>query len=360
MSKLDPVFSPPATKPNVSVMPVPNAWYVACTSKELKRRPLKRVVLGIPVALFRTKSGTAAALIDRCPHRNVPLSLGKVKGENLQCRYHGWEFDAEGTCRLVPGLCQDSDGKARRATAFPVCEQDGLVWIAMDPSSRPPTEPYRIGCLDMPGYTVVRQQLTFPGSLHATVENALDVPHTAFLHSGLFRGTGKTNRIEAVVRRGTDRVEAEFFGEPSPRGLMGRLLAPKGGELQHVDRFILPSIAQVEYRLGDRSHMLVTSFCTPVTDFCTRMFGVVCFRMPIPGWLIRPFVQPVAGRVLKQDAEILGAQTETVQRFGGEQFASTEIDLLGGPIWRLLKEAASDQLVEYSEPQELRRVTLEV
>src|SRR5206468_4349675 len=99
--------------------------------------------------------------------------------------------------------------------------------------------------------------------LLATAENILDVPHTAFLHRGLFRG-GSAHRITAVVRRRTDRVEVEYVGEPRPGGLLGRILAPRGGTVTHFDRFILPSVAQVEYRLGERSHLVITNVLTPV------------------------------------------------------------------------------------------------
>jgi len=66
---------------------------------------------------------------------------------------------------------------------------------------------------------------------------------------------------------------------------------------------------------------------------------VVTFRLPVPGWLVRPFVTPIATHIFKQDARILTLQTENTHRFGGERFANTEIDVLGPQIWRLLKQA---------------------
>jgi hypothetical protein len=54
---------------------------------------------------------------------------------------------------------------------------------------------------------------------------------------------------------------------------------------------------------------------------------------------VKPFVKPLALRVFQQDARILKKQTETIRAFGGEQFASTEIDVLGRHIWRLLRQA---------------------
>ena len=46
-------------------------------------------------AVADSKGGAPGALLDRCPHRSVPLSFGKVADGRLQCGYHGWAFDAE-------------------------------------------------------------------------------------------------------------------------------------------------------------------------------------------------------------------------------------------------------------------------
>ena len=117
------------------------------------------------------------------------------------------------------------------------------------------------------------------------------------------------------------------------------MLSPSGGMVTHFDRFILPSIAQVEYRIGDENHILVATAMTPVNDFLTRIYAVVSFRMRIPGWVVKPVLLPLALKIFRQDAAILKRQTENIQRFGGEQFASTEIDVLGRHIWRLMKAA---------------------
>jgi hypothetical protein len=171
------------------------------------------------------------------------------------------------------------------------------------------------------------------------------------LHGGLFRSaTSKRHEIEVVIRRWHDRVEAEYIGEPRPPGLAGRLLAPGGGVVTHFDRFILPSIVQVEYRLGDRSHLCVTSALTPVADFHTRLFAVTSFRLPLPGWLVALFLRPLALRIFQQDAVMLKRQTETIRQFGGEQYMSTEIDVLGPHIYRLLKQAERGEREAAAEP----------
>jgi hypothetical protein len=108
--------------------------------------------------------------------------------------------------------------------------------------------------------------------------------------------------------------------------------------VQHWDRFILPSIAQVEYRLED-NHLLVTSALTPVTPTETMLHSAVTFSLRVPHALIKTFIPPLAALIFAQDARILRRQAETIQRFGGEQFSSTEIDVLGQGILRLLRRA---------------------
>jgi nitrite reductase/ring-hydroxylating ferredoxin subunit len=333
-------LQPPSTKGHLSVARPARWWYVACRSADLGRRPIARTVLGTPLVLFRAAGGRPAALLDRCPHRNVPLSLGRVHDSGrLECAYHGWQLDGTGRCRLVPGLGGEAEAAGRRALSYATVERDGFVWIFATPDTEPTGEPLALPLKHAAGYATIERVLDVEATVHATVENALDVPHTAFLHRGLFRGSGTPNEIRAVVRRWGDRVEAEYLGEPRPEGLIGRLLSPGGGTVEHWDRFLLPSVAQVEYRLGPENHLVVTSICTPVADFLTRQYAVVSFRLRVPAMFVRWLLAPLAMRILRQDAALLRRQTANVRRFGGEQYESTDLDLLGPHVWRLLREA---------------------
>jgi len=356
---IDPRLAPPSTKGHVSVARLTRGWYVACQSSALGERPRAATVLGIPMVLFRARGGRAAALLDRCAHRNAPLSLGRVRRTGcLECAYHGWQFDAAGVCQVVPGLCENGEDRGRRVPSYTTAEQDGFVWVYATADVEPDAEPFRMPLPSEAGYVRVVREVEAEATLHATLENALDVPHTAYLHRGLFRG-GEKNPVRVVVRRWRDRVEAEYLDEPRPGGIAGRILSPSGGVVVHYDRFFLPSIAQVEYRLGTENHFLVTSACTPVGDFHTRLFAVVSFRTRFPGWLVKRLLEPFALRIFGQDAAMLKAQTQNVLRFGGEQYVSTEIDLLGPHIWRLLRQAERGELAADGDgPTVEREVTL--
>jgi phenylpropionate dioxygenase-like ring-hydroxylating dioxygenase large terminal subunit len=347
-------FAPQAVRPvtRKNVVRVLDAWYVACRSSDLGRaRPLARTILGVPLALFRDARGLPAAVLDRCPHRNVPLSLGKVKNGELQCAYHGWRFDGAGKLRAVPGLpIVDSTSEAtlaapgRNARGYATREQDGYVWVWMDPSVHPTAEPFALEQVRWPSYLTVRQEVEVEGTLHSTLENILDVPHTAFLHGGLFRTEEKHHEITAHVRRTRGGVEAQFVGEPRPPGLAARILSPSGGLVEHWDRFIMPSVAQVEYRLGSENHIVTTSMCTPITETRTVMHTALSVRTRLPVKFFAFFAMPFAFQIVKQDKVILRAQTEVVDRFGTETFSSTAIDLLGPHILHLLKKAEARDL----------------
>ena len=344
--------------------PVPRVqrgWYVLCTSAELVRgaKPIQRSLYGRPIALWRGADGRPAALVDRCPHRDVPLSYGCVKGEHLQCAYHGWEFDSQGHVQRLPSLVGEADKPARRAQAHVLREQQGFVWAWGDVDSPPEGEPFTFPYAEKDGYLVVRQVMRAHGSLHSVAENALDVPHTAFLHGGLFRNDSPTrNRILCKVERTPQRVQAEFIGEPRPTGLVARILSPSGGVVTHFDRFHMPCVVEVEYALGDENHIVNSAALTPADDYETVLYAVVSVRTRLPAALVRPVVQPLALKIFNQDAELLKLQTQAIGQFGSARYVSTEVDLLGPHILKLLTWASKG--TELDEARQVYRAEVEM
>jgi phenylpropionate dioxygenase-like ring-hydroxylating dioxygenase large terminal subunit len=98
-----------------------NAWYVAAFIGEVGRESLARTLLNDKVVLFRTEAGNPVALEDRCCHRALPLSLGQCVGDNLQCGYHGLQFDRNRQCVEVPGQVNIPPNAAVRS--YPLVER---------------------------------------------------------------------------------------------------------------------------------------------------------------------------------------------------------------------------------------------
>jgi phenylpropionate dioxygenase-like ring-hydroxylating dioxygenase large terminal subunit len=320
------------------------AWYPACRTKDLgDRRPLAVELDSQPLVLFRDGSGQAGALLDRCPHRNVPLSLGRVEQGALECGYHGWRFDREGGCCAVPGL--DETGR-RGVAAHAVSEHDGFVWVWSEPDDEPTAEPFRLPDHG-PGAREVVLCFDMEATLHAAIENTLDVPHTAFLHRGLLRGAAP-NELRAERRSIPGGVEVQYHGEPFG---IGFIRAKGGKELEHYDRFLLPCVAQVEYRAEPWLHLTNSVIHLPMSDFRTRAWFVLRFNSNrLPTRLVQAIVRAQGPHVAKQDVRLLGEQTRHIQRFGGEHYSSTDMDLFGNAVWRLLRHAAGAR----DEPPDIR------
>jgi phenylpropionate dioxygenase-like ring-hydroxylating dioxygenase large terminal subunit len=293
-------------------------------------------LMDTPLVLFRDGTGHPRALLDRCAHRNLALSLGRVHADGcIECRYHGWRFDGSGACSAVPGLLGSPAGPARDVPAHAATEQDGFVWVWGEAGAIPSGLPLALPSFEGRGCGQVVLGCDLDCTLHAAVENALDVPHTAFLHRGLFRG-GEAQEITAERREVAGGTEVRYLGEPVRFGPLKK--AGAGLTFDHWDRFLLPSTAQIEYRVEGWLRLTNTIVHLPLAPFRTRAWFVVRYWSRLPAAVVRPIVVAQGRRILGQDAGVLAHQTENVRRFGQVHYASTDLDVLGNAIWRLLLE----------------------
>src|SRR6202158_3682309 len=159
----------------------PDCVYPWAWSDELKvGQTLGRRFAGEPIVLWRGKSGQVFALEDRCAHRQVPLHLGVVKGDELKCHYHGWTYDRSGKCVSVPYLGKDRlpNGVKR----YPAREVDGLIFVFPgDPTLAESRLPTGLGSSQRKDYKTRR--LNREVACHYTFmhENLFDMNHQ-FLH----------------------------------------------------------------------------------------------------------------------------------------------------------------------------------
>jgi phenylpropionate dioxygenase-like ring-hydroxylating dioxygenase large terminal subunit len=159
----------------------PDYWYPVAWSDELKiGKTLGRRFAGEPIVLWRGNSGQVFALEDRCAHRQVPLHLGVVKGDELKCHYHGWTYDGSGKCISVPYL--DKGRLPSGVKRYPSREIDGLIFVfpgnpALAESRVPPT----LGSSQRKDYKTRR--LNREVACHYTFmhENLFDMNHQ-FMH----------------------------------------------------------------------------------------------------------------------------------------------------------------------------------
>lgn len=165
-----------------------NTWYIAAWDRELGRAPMAVRVLGEDIVLYRKSDGSAAALEDACPHRKLPLSMGRIQGDYLECGYHGLTFDCKGTCVKVPGADRIPD--AARVRSYPLELRYGLLWIWMgEPERADPATIHQIPHWDDPTWGCNQGEAIDMACnyLHIT-DNLLDPSHVSWVHQSSFGG----------------------------------------------------------------------------------------------------------------------------------------------------------------------------
>jgi phenylpropionate dioxygenase-like ring-hydroxylating dioxygenase large terminal subunit len=148
----------------------------------------KACVLGVDTVLWRTTSGWHAA-VDQCPHRGAALSNGCVKGEQLQCPYHGWAFGPRGACTLIPAVPSFTPPAGHGLTSFGVCEYAGLLWVQLTPreDALQPASLFREHTRHLSSAStkhVLCGPYDVATSAPRVVENFLDLSHFGTVHAG--------------------------------------------------------------------------------------------------------------------------------------------------------------------------------
>lgn len=198
---------------------VRNLWYVAAWSWELTDKPLGRRLCGVPVVLYRGESGGVGALEDRCCHRGLPLAMGRVVGDDLQCGYHGLCFNAAGRCVRVPG--QDSVPPRAQVASFPVVEQDALIWLWLgDPALADASAIVRFERHADPDWHWRGEHFAYKANHLLLYDNLLDLTHVGYVHPQTIGGNEEDHSGASMqIERGPGWVKGVRWmrGSAAPR-----------------------------------------------------------------------------------------------------------------------------------------------
>jgi len=162
-----------------------NFWYPAIRSDELAAgKPLYRKMLGQDFVLFRDSKGAAHCLSNVCTHRGGFLANGKVKGDCIECPYHGWQFNGAGECERIPSMGKDAKIPSRsRIDSYPVDERYGLVFAFLGDlpeAERPPI--MNIPEYGQEGWRATIQYFEWDIDYKRSIENNIDPSHNEFVH----------------------------------------------------------------------------------------------------------------------------------------------------------------------------------
>jgi len=297
-----------------------NQWYVAAYGAEVSRRLLARKICGEAIVFYRTSSGEPVALADRCVHRQYRLSASALDGDLLVCGYHGFTYDAEGTCVKVPG--QRRVPRTARVKKYPVVEQDSFVWVWMgDDAAADPKDIPRAPWLASKEWTTVRGMEPLAARYGLLVDNLLDLSHETYLHGG-YIGTPEvaetpiTTEVDedhgiVFVSRHMENVACPSFYAKST-GIDGRIDRWQDIEYRPPCLYLLHSrVAPVGVQPGadgDDSaafHVEVVYAITPETETSTHDFWAVARDFALDDKSVSQFLAENNRTVVLQDVAAL-------------------------------------------------------
>jgi phenylpropionate dioxygenase-like ring-hydroxylating dioxygenase large terminal subunit len=178
-----------------------NQWYIILESKELIRnKPVKIKRLNEYLALWRDANGYACCIADKCCHRGVSLSGGKIREGNIECPFHGFRFDKEGKVRVIPAIGKNQPvPAAMKVKAYKTFEAYGFIWIWYGDDDKITQEPFFFRELEQFSYTSFKDNWKVHYS--RAIENQLDVVHLPFVHKTTIGRGDKTLVNGPVVER---------------------------------------------------------------------------------------------------------------------------------------------------------------
>lgn len=314
-------------------------WFVAARADRIKRKPLAVTVLGRPLVLARL-DGAIVCMEDRCPHRQVPLSAGRVRPGGIECAYHGWVFGADGRCTAVPGMAPGACPPGVGARTVAVCELDGMVWVRLAPDGD--AAPPRMVADFLPGSRKFLGQLRWRGDVVDAIENFLDPLHTHLVHPGLVRKPGAARTAMRVgLELSAEGFVVHYRGQPEQSGMLFRLFeSPRISEKLH---FAGAGSAQIEYVYANGSVVRITLHFTPETQGWIQVFTTMHVeRRWAPRWAVRCLVYPFLRKVAVQDGRMLALQALNQARFPDRRGVSTRLDIVRPTLEKIWRGAALD------------------
>ena len=185
----------------------PNYWYVVAKSDAVKTQPVGVKLWHENIVLFRDSQNKIHALEDRCPHRQVKLSHGKVIENALECVYHGWQFAANGFCVKVPYLSANQRLPTCQLRCYPVQELNGFIWLFPgDSHLATQTQPLAIPEWEHLNYIATVSMIDCQAHYSFLIENLMDMYH-GHLHQNWQAWTDA--KLE-TIQEYDDKIDASY------------------------------------------------------------------------------------------------------------------------------------------------------
>jgi phenylpropionate dioxygenase-like ring-hydroxylating dioxygenase large terminal subunit len=292
-----------------------NRWYAIFSSAELPAgRTLAGKRLGLELVAWRDAQGKVSLSVDRCPHRGVKLSPGRVIDGCVECPFHGFRFDGGGACTAIPAHPDRPIPGAMSLTTIPARDEHGLIWAWVG-SGPPPDGP--IPFFDFKGWSYTGSEFIEPVACHYTraVENQLDMAHLPFVHRSSI-GRGMPPAMDVLTEVDGDAIH--FRSRTDPNG--------------SID-FLGPNVWRLN--LGFSYGFLVMA---PVDDhrmvYYSRAYQRSLRWGPL-AWLMGAFNRVANRFILRQDSALVESHAPGESRLrAGEVLVPSDGPIIAYRRWR--------------------------
>jgi phenylpropionate dioxygenase-like ring-hydroxylating dioxygenase large terminal subunit len=320
-----------------------NAWYAACWDVEATRNLLSRTICGKKIVLYRRLDERPVALDDACWHRLVPLSQGKLDGDNVICGYHGLVFEPGGRCVYMPS--QETINPSACVRSYPLVERHRLVWIWLgDPALADARQIPDLHWQDDPDWAGEGETLHLSCNYRLVLDNLMDLTHETFVHADSIGDATVAETPFSVARTEDTVTVTRWMLDVDPPPFLKEQLGRQG----NVDRWQIityqaPSSIVIDGGVapvntgapsGDRSqgvnHMVVNTITPESERSCFYFWSFPRNYRIRDRRLTRSQHQSVVA-IFRQDEVILTAQQRAIDENPDKQFYNLNID--AGAMW---------------------------
>jgi len=238
-----------------------NDWHAIATAASLLAGTVQQVrLLDRDLVLWRGEQGSIQVWENRCPHRSVKLSNGRVQQDTLICPYHGMVYNTEGQCIKVPAHPDYVPPQQACVRRYQVQEKYGLIFVCLGDD---PSEVVVFPEWEDASYLKVLSGPHFcrTGGYRA-IENFLDVAHFAYVHEGILgdRTVPEVSDYKVFTDDQGVHLQDIRVWQPDPMGT-------GEGAFVHYDYSALrPLTAYLSKGNPDGDRLTILYFVTPVSE----------------------------------------------------------------------------------------------
>ncbi|MBF4476687.1 aromatic ring-hydroxylating dioxygenase subunit alpha [Rhodococcus rhodochrous] len=337
-----------------------NAWYVAAWDHEVGRNLRSCNVAGRPVVVYRTTTGKPVALADACWHRLVPLSIGKLCGDEVQCGYHGIRYDQDGKCTFMPA--QETINPSASVHSYPTVERHRFIWVwPGNPALADPSLIPDLHTNDDPEWAGDGEVIGVDAGYQLVLDNLMDLTHEEFIHTSSIGNEHLSIAPFETSHSGNSVTVTRWMRDiPAPPLWQYMLNIKFPGYEGHVDRwqiinYMAPSTIALDVGVaiagtgapeGDRSqgvNCFVLHTMTPTGPKACNYHWAITRNFALDKQRVTNELRRGVANVFFEDETMLNAQQVAIDANPGYDFYNLNIDAGGMWVRRIIEKMIAEE-----------------